>query len=223
TPFTRIRSLATSRASVFKAPTTPRRSEFERTRLSIGWRTDIERIATTAPPPRARIEGRHARMSRTVLWNVSSHPFAHWSSAKVSNPPGGGPPAFGTTTSTPPNEATAPSTKALTPSARDTSAGMAATSALVSLRIAFAASSSDPAHRALAARRHASKIIVRATPRRRKSGWVATSSIHAKGPRAHTLIVPAGTPFRYATYGVMPTWQDRSCHRPQSWSTTSRL
>src|SRR5207249_4297835 len=59
--------------------------------------------------------------------------------------------------------------------------------------------------RAVAARRHASKIIVRAIPRRRKSGWVATSSIQAKGPRAHTLIVPAGVPFRYATYGCMPT------------------
>src|SRR3989449_3940368 len=118
TPFTRIRSFATSRASVFKAPTTPRRREFERTRLSIGWRTDIERIATTAPPPRSRIEGKQARTSRTVLWNVNSQPFVHWSSAKASKPPGGGPPAFGTRMSTPPNEPTALSTKAFTPSDR---------------------------------------------------------------------------------------------------------
>src|SRR2546430_17176369 len=47
------------------------------------------------------------------------------------------------------------------------------------------------------------------TPRRRKSSWVATSSIHANGPLAHTLMVPAGTPFKHATYGIIPTRSER--------------
>src|SRR5207253_2025216 len=64
-------------------------------------------------------------------------------------------------------------------------------------------------HRASIARLQASKSIVRPTPRIRKSGWVATLSIHAKMPRGHTLTVPAAVPSRYATYGCIPTRLER--------------
>src|SRR2546427_11236781 len=78
-------------------------------------------------------------------------------------------------------------------------------------------------HRAPAARRHASKIMVRATPRRRNSGRVATSSIHANRPRDHTLMVPAGAPFKYVTYGLIPTRSERSFQKAHSLYTTSGL
>src|SRR5205823_13105469 len=71
-------------------------------------------------------------------------------------------------------------------------------------------------HRASIARLQASKSIVRPTPRIRKSGWVATLSIHAKMPRGHTLTVPAAVPSRYATYGCIPTRSEEHTSELQS-------
>ena len=53
TEFTVTPSAATSRASVFRKPVTPARAVLERMSRWMGWRTEIEVMATTRPQPRS--------------------------------------------------------------------------------------------------------------------------------------------------------------------------
>ena len=50
-------SPATSVASVFKNAVAPARAVFDRINVPIGWRTEIDVIATTRPHRRSRIAG----------------------------------------------------------------------------------------------------------------------------------------------------------------------
>ena len=58
------RPRATSPASVLRKPVTPARAVFERIRFGIGWRTEIEVIATTRPHPCACMAG-------TAAWHMA--------------------------------------------------------------------------------------------------------------------------------------------------------
>src|SRR5467141_773637 len=84
TAFTRIWLGPSSRASVFTSPTTAARIAFDRRRFSIGCFTLIDVIATMAPPPRAFMEGRLDRTSRTELCKVRSYARDHCSSVNAS-------------------------------------------------------------------------------------------------------------------------------------------
>ena len=58
-------SPATSRANVLRNPVTPARAVFDRIRLGIGWRTEIDVMATTRP-------NRWARMPGTASWHMAT-------------------------------------------------------------------------------------------------------------------------------------------------------
>src|SRR5262245_332565 len=94
------------------------------------------------PPPRVRIAGRTARLSRTTLRSSESMARDQSSSVSVSNGADFGPPVLVTRMSIPPRRLAASSTRRSMSAARDTSATMGTTEAFVASRIVVAAASS---------------------------------------------------------------------------------
>ena len=68
TEFTVTPSPATSRARVLRNPVTPARAVLDRIRFGIGWRTEIDVIATTRP-------NRCARMCGATAWRQLKAPL----------------------------------------------------------------------------------------------------------------------------------------------------
>ena len=103
TVFTRMPSRPRSVASVFAIPVTPVRTALERMRFRYweGWRTVVLVMNTMLPFDRRRC-GSASRVSRTAEKSVSSTARSHAVSSTSSKRPGGGPPAFETSASSPP-------------------------------------------------------------------------------------------------------------------------
>ena len=111
----------------------------ERIRTSIGSLTDIEVTVKIEPPPRFRIKGKVARIILTALKRLRSKAACQSSSAKSSNFPVGGPPAFTTSLSTPPNSFSVASVHCRIDSGLDESSTEAKTGTPVSFRSCSAA------------------------------------------------------------------------------------
>src|SRR5438093_4444193 len=107
-----IRSAASSSESDLARPVTAARSELESRRLAIGCRTEIEVMNTRRPWSELLRCGSAAWTRRTALINVRSKAFSQASSGRVSNTPGGGPPALTTTMSRAPRRSIASLTRA---------------------------------------------------------------------------------------------------------------
>src|SRR6478672_10243854 len=121
--FTVTPSGATSPASVLRKPVTPARAVFERIRVGIGWRTEIDVIATTLPHPCVCIAGTAALHIAIVDSAFSANARVYSStSSNAAKSPAGGPPALGTRMSTPPSADRAASTKPVAPATVPTSA-----------------------------------------------------------------------------------------------------
>ena len=64
--------LATSVESVLRKPVAPARAVFERMSVPIGWRTEIEVMASTRPQPRSHMAGTAALHMATTDSRFSS-------------------------------------------------------------------------------------------------------------------------------------------------------
>jgi hypothetical protein len=92
-------SAAYSRDSSLAAAVTAARSTTEMARSGWGWRTAVEVTNTSLPNPREAMVGSATRASRSGPSSSSSVPESQDSSVTSRIRPGGGPPAFTTTTS----------------------------------------------------------------------------------------------------------------------------
>ena len=108
-------SAATSPASVFRNAVAPARAVFDRISVGIGWRTEIDVMATIRPHLRDCIAGTAAWHIATIDSRFSSRAGRYRSSGVDANVPAGGPPAFGTRMSTDPSASAARATNSAAP------------------------------------------------------------------------------------------------------------
>ncbi len=140
---------ASSLASVFAIAPTDDRTTFDSARLAIGSLTADDVDTRIAPPPRDSIDDTASRTSRTALSTSSSNAPRHASSSNDSAAPGGGPPVFTMSRSTPWKRSSVRACQSAMASADRRSTGTASGSVAVSRPIrrpasAIAEASRDP-------------------------------------------------------------------------------
>ena len=182
--FTLMPSFATSFESVLARPVTPARIEFDRIRFSSGCLTVNEVSITMRPHCLACMSGSTARQRRTTLIRFKLTAPCHCSSVRLTNGPGGGPPALANKMSTAPNWRDASSTICRTCTASLTSAAIECTSAPVCCWISSAARLRTSALREQITRRQPSRANSSATAFPRPRLAAVTSATLSLMPRS---------------------------------------